>query len=165
LGDRTGGVELAGIAGGLEVLEQLFVNVAEEVAVAGRVKINAVDFVDDLAHEGAVLHIVVGILEGGADEGVHALAASEGFQSGQEGVVDEIKEGVAGDAFLVLRPGGPADVLRQRGFVCAAQELHLLLAGIQYFEKEHPAELLQALGVAVGAGILAHDILNGLDEV
>ena len=36
--------------------------------VIGGIEVDAVDLVDDLAHEGAVLHVVVGILEGGADK-------------------------------------------------------------------------------------------------
>ena len=68
LGDRTRGVELARIAGRLEVLEELLVNVAEHVAIIGGVEVDAVDLVDDLPHQRAVLHVVVGILEGHADE-------------------------------------------------------------------------------------------------
>jgi hypothetical protein len=51
LGDGARGVELAGVAGGLEVLEDLFVDVAEHVAVIGGVEVDAVDLVDDLAHQ------------------------------------------------------------------------------------------------------------------
>ena len=68
LGDGARRVELAGVAGGLEVLEQLLVDVAEHVAVVGGVEVDAVDLVDHLAHQRAVLHVVVGILEGHADE-------------------------------------------------------------------------------------------------
>ena len=68
LGDGARRVELAGIAGGLEVLEQLLVDVAEHVAIVGGVEVDAVDLVDDLPHERAVLHVVVGILEGHADQ-------------------------------------------------------------------------------------------------
>ena len=68
LGDGAGGVELARVAGGLEVFEDLLVDVAEQVAVVGGVEVDAVDLVDDLPHQGAVLHVVVGILEGHADE-------------------------------------------------------------------------------------------------
>ena len=64
LGDGARGVELAGVARGLEVFEELLVDVAEHVAVIGGVEIDAVDLVDDLPHQRAVLHVVVGILEG-----------------------------------------------------------------------------------------------------
>jgi hypothetical protein len=30
-------------------------------------------------------------------------------------------------------------------------------------EKEHPAQLADALGVAIDAHVLAHDVLNGFD--
>ena len=68
LGDGARRVELAGVAGGLKVLEKLLVDVAEHVAVIGGVEVDAVDLVDDLAHQRAVLHVVVGILEGRADQ-------------------------------------------------------------------------------------------------
>ena len=60
---------------------------------------------------------------------------------------------------------GPAEVLRERRLVVVAEEFELLLAVVEDLEEEHPAELLEALGVAVGAGVLAHDVLDGFDEV
>ena len=35
----------------------------KHVAVIGSVEVDAIDLVDDLAHERAVLHVVVGVLE------------------------------------------------------------------------------------------------------
>src|SRR5690349_23761058 len=35
---------------------------------------------------------------------------------------------------------------------------------VEDLEKEHPAELLEPLHVAVRAGVLAHDVLNGFDR-
>jgi hypothetical protein len=53
----------------------------------------------------------------------------------------------------------------ERRLVVVAEEFHLLLAVVEDLEEEHPAELFEALGVAVGAGVLAHDVLDGFDEV
>jgi len=75
LGDGAGSVEFTGVAGGLEVFEQFLVDVAEQVAVIGGVEVNGVDLVDDLAHQRAVLHVIVGILEGHADETGDLVAA------------------------------------------------------------------------------------------
>ena len=73
LGDGARGVELAGIAGALQVLEDLLVDVAEGVAVFGVVEVDLADLVDDLAHQGAGLHVVVGIFEDVAnDQGAFA---------------------------------------------------------------------------------------------
>ena len=166
LGDGPRGVEFPGIPCGLEVLEDLLVDVAEHVAVVGGIEVDAVDAVDDLPHEGAVLHVVVGILEGGPDDrGELVVSAAEDFQLGEEVVVDEGEEGVAGDPFLVGGPGGPAEGLRDGGLVAVAEEFELLLPVVEDLEEEHPAELLKALGVAVGAGVLAHDVLDGFDDV
>ena len=59
----------------------------------------------------------------------------------------------------------PAQVLGERGVVVVVEEFQLLLAVVEDLEEEHPAELLEPLGVAVGAGVLAHDVLDGFDEV
>ena len=112
LGDGARGVELAGVARGLEVLEELLVDVAEHVAVVGGVEVDAVDLVDDLPHQRAVLHVVVGILEGHADEaGDLVAAAGERLELGQQRVVDEVEQRLAGDAFVVGGPVGPAQML------------------------------------------------------
>jgi hypothetical protein len=68
LGDGAGSIELTRIARRLEVFKELLVDVAEHVAVIGGIEVDAVDLVDDLPHQGAVLHVVVGILKSGADE-------------------------------------------------------------------------------------------------
>ena len=62
-------VVLAGVAGALQVAQDLFVDVAEQVAVLRLVEVDAVvDLVDHLAHQCAGLHVVVGILEDAADD-------------------------------------------------------------------------------------------------
>ena len=92
LGHGARGVKLARIAGGLEILEELLVDVAEHVAVIGGIEVDAVDLVDDLPHEGAVLHVVVGILEGHADETRDLVrAARQRLEFGQQGIVDEVE--------------------------------------------------------------------------
>ena len=165
-GDGPGGIKLPGVAGGLEVAEELFVDVAEEVAVVGGVEVDAVDLVDDLAHQRAVLHVVVGVLEDLADERADlAPGTVQGLELGQEGVVDEVEQGFAGHAFFIVGPRRPAEMLRQGRLVIVAGDFEFLLAVVEDFKEEHPAELFEALGVAVGAGVLAHDVLDGLDEI
>jgi hypothetical protein len=44
-------------------------------------------------------------------------------------------------------------------------QLQLLILVINDFHEEHPAELGDALGVAINAGILAHDVLDGFDGI
>jgi hypothetical protein len=56
-------------------------------------------------------------------------------------------------------------VRRERGAVVVAQELQFLFAVVEDLEEEHPAELFEPLGVAVGAGVLAHDVLDGLTRL
>src|SRR5215208_1178793 len=56
-------------------------------------------------------------------------------------------------------------MLRQWRPVVVAEKLELLLPVIEDLEEEHPAELLEPLRVAVRAGVLAHDVLDGFDDV
>ena len=70
-GDGAGGVVLARVAGALQVVEDLLVDVAEVLALGQVVEVHAADLVDDLPHELAGLHVVVGVLEHVAD---HAAA-------------------------------------------------------------------------------------------
>lgn len=44
-------------------------------------------------------------------------------------------------------------------------KLQFLILIVHDLQEEHPAELADALGIAIDAGILAHDILDGFDGV
>ena len=119
-----------------------------------------------MSHERAVLHVVVGIFKGHADKAGDLVGpASERLQLGEQGVVDKVEQRVTGDALFVRGPFRPAQVFGQRRFVVVAQELQLGFAVVEDFEKKHPAELFKTLRVAVGAGVLAHDVLYGFDYV
>ena len=75
----AGRVILARIAGALQVGEDLFVDVAEVLSLGQIIEVHLVDFVDDLPHELAGLHVVVGILEHVAhDTAAVALLACDG---------------------------------------------------------------------------------------
>ena len=56
-------VVLARVAGRLQVVEQLLVDVAEVPSVGEVVEVDAVDLVDDLPQQVAGFHVVVGVLE------------------------------------------------------------------------------------------------------
>ena len=48
----------------MKIFEEFFVDVAEHVAIVAGIEVDAVDLFDDLAHQCAVFHVVVGIFEG-----------------------------------------------------------------------------------------------------
>ena len=79
LSDGARGVELAGVTRGLKVFEKLLVDVAEHVAIIGGVKVNAVDLVDDLAQQRAVLHVVVGAVKRRPNQHNNPSASSQHF--------------------------------------------------------------------------------------
>ena len=62
------GVKLAVFAGALQVFKDGFVNVAEDVAVFRTVEVYLVKFIQDLADNGAVLHVIVGAVEDLVDD-------------------------------------------------------------------------------------------------
>ena len=72
-GDGARRVIFARIAGALQVVENLLVDVAEVLPLGEVVEIDLVDLVDDLPHQLAGLHVVVGVLEHVAD---HAAAVA-----------------------------------------------------------------------------------------
>ncbi len=170
VGDGAGGVEFAGGAGALEFFEDVFVDVAEGVAFFVAFEVEFVDDIDDLSEEDAVFHIVVGIGEGGLDDGFFEGCFGgdgETFEGGKEGVVDEVEEGVAGHGFagaVVFCPGAPTAVLRDDGGVVLVVYLPVGFFGVVDFEEEHPCHLFNALGIAVDTGVVPHDVANTFDE-
>ena len=75
-GHRARGVEFAGVTGRLEIFKDFLVDVAKHVAIIRSVEIDAVDLIDYLAHEGAVLHVVVGLFEGHANQAGDSVSAA-----------------------------------------------------------------------------------------
>ncbi len=61
-------VELAGIAGILQIREQLLVHLAEFVPIRGPIEVDLVELVDHLPHQRARLHVVVRILEDASND-------------------------------------------------------------------------------------------------
>ena len=85
-------VVLARVAGALQIVEDLFVDVAEVLPLGEIIEVHLVDFVNDLAHELAGLHVVVGVLEHIAhDAAAVALLAGDGefLELGEKLRVDE----------------------------------------------------------------------------
>ncbi len=120
LGDRPRGVELARVAGTLQVLQQLLVHAAEFVALLGLVEVYPLlELVDDLAQQLAGLHVVVGVLEHVTHhEGGRRLAVLfQVLQAREKVVVDKDLQLIAGHAFWVRRPAAPAQPLRNRRVV------------------------------------------------
>ncbi len=72
-GDGAGRVVLARVAGALQVVQDLLVDVAEVLALGQVVEVDAVDLVDHLAHELAGLHVVVGVFEDIAHDAAAAV--------------------------------------------------------------------------------------------
>ena len=96
-GEGARGVELARVAGALQVAQDLLVDAAEGVAVARVVEVDFADLVDDLAHQRAGLHVVVGVFEHAADDAGALARRAVGdqlfLQRRKELVIDEVRSG------------------------------------------------------------------------
>jgi hypothetical protein len=161
-------VVFAGIAGRLQVVENLLVDVAEMLALAEIVEVDLVDPVDHLPHQLAGLHVVVGVLEHVPDDTAPVARPGRGrqlLQRREQLPVDEGEQRVAGNAFRVGRPAPPLQLLRDRRAIGVLRELQLLVLVVDDLEEEHPAQLADALGIAIDATVLAHDVLDGFDGI
>jgi len=166
LGDRPRRVELARVAGVLQIAQQLFVEVAELVALLGLVEVHALlDLVDHLAQQLAGLHVVVGVFEHAAHHkgGWRVAVFVQVLQLRKQVVVDEVLQRIAGHAFRVGSPGAPATALGDGRLVVVVHQLPFQLAVIEDLEEQQPDQLTNALGVAIDADIFAHDVLDGFD--
>jgi hypothetical protein len=147
----------------LQIVEDLFVDVAEVLALAQVVEVDAVDLVDHLAHELAGLHEVVGVFKHVAHGAGARGFRRQAFQRREQLIVDEFEQGIAGNALRVGGPGAPLEFFRDGRAVVVPHHFQLLVLIVDDFQEEHPAELADALGIAVDAGVLAHDVLDGFD--
>ena len=181
--DGAGGVELAGIAGGVAHFAQHgFVERAEGVELVAGGEMDAGDLVDDVAQEVAADHAVLDALEDRGDDvaAVVAVGTSEGAQIleqagaalavGADGfiVVDEADEVLAGDAVGLGGPIAPAIGRLDGGLELIAGELGCGLALdfeiVEELEEHDPGQHRQAVEVAVEALVLAHDVARGFEE-
>ena len=169
LRDRPRRVVLAGVAGVLQVAQDLLVEVAKEVTVLRLVEVDAADdLVDHLTHQVARLHVIVGVFENAADDEAAfvVLRRLQVLQRREEAVIDEVEQFVAGDAFGVGSPVTPAQGLGNRRAVVAIvrfEQLVLAFLIVVDLQEEHPDELADALCVAIDADIIARDVLYGFE--
>ena len=80
-------------------------------------------------------------------------------------MLTNVEQFFAGDAFGIGGPGTPPEFLRDGRAVAVLHQLQLLVLVVDDFQEKHPAELRDALGIAIDAGILAHDVLYRFDGV
>ena len=181
LGHRAGRIELTCRTRALQFFQDGLVNLPEGVALLIVGKIQLVDDIEHLPQQHAVLHILVGVGKGGLHDGLldgrlrrdrdamdHDFSVAIGdvpaLEHREQGVVDEIQERVAGQALagLVVGPVAPAAGLRDDGDIVVFIKFPVLLLGVIDFQKQHPRDLLDALGIAVDTRVVAHDVAQPL---
>jgi hypothetical protein len=166
-GDSSRRVIFACVAGGLKVGEDLLVNVPKMLTIGEVVKINPIDFVDHLPHQLAGFHIIVSVLEHVFD---HAAALArlscrrQVLQGWEKLAIHEGQQFIPGYAFGVSCPIPPLELGGNRRAIIVLHQVQLLILVVDDFQEEHPAQLADALRIAIDAGILAHDVLNGFND-
>ena len=71
---------------------------------------------------------------------------------------------LSSDPLGIRGPVAPLEFLGDDGPVAVANDFEFLIFFVQDFQKHHPAELFETLGVAGDAAILAHDVANIFDD-
>lgn len=166
-GYTSGRVVLTGVAGTLEIVEQLFVDVAEVFALAEIIEINAIDLVHHLPQQLARFHVVVGVAEHLLHHlGAVGMGALEGhlFEIRKQLLIDELQQAISRDSLLIGGPAAPLQMFRNRGAVVVFGDLQGLVLVVDDLEEKQPAQLREALGIAIDTHVLAHDVLDRLDR-
>ena len=166
-GHRPRGVVFPRVPRRLQVVENLFVDVAEVLTLGEVVEIDRGDLVDDLTDQLTRFHVIVGVLEDVLDDAAAVTGFGrrrEIFEGGEERPVDEFDELVPRHPLGVGGPGPPLVFLGDRRTVIGRDEFELLVLVVDDLEKKHPTELADPLGIAIDTGVLAHDVLDRLDD-
>ena len=179
LGDCSRRVEFTGGTGRLQLPQNLLIDKTKGMAFLHIVKLDLVNDINDLTKINAVFHIVVGILEGGFDNGFlngsirchldplienritifHIIA----FQHREQGIVDKIKELISSHsmtATISFRPISPSKVFGNDGFIIILIQLPIIFFCVIDFEEKHPNHLLNSLRIAVDTSVHTHYISN-----
>ena len=133
-------------------------------------KVEVVDHVHDLAEEDAVLHVVVGVGEGRLHDCLldrRRRGDRQLLERREERVVHEVEEPVAGHGgagAVVNRPVRPTAVVGNDRDIAVVVPLPVLLLRVIDLQKEHPRDLLDALGITVDARVVAHDVAKPFYE-
>ena len=169
VGDGPGRIEFAGRTCTLQLFQNGFVDLAEGVAFLIVIQLEVIDGINDLPQQDAVFHVVVGVSKGGLDNGltdggigIHRKI----LQSREQGVVNEVQKFVSGHLLPVFSgcPVLPAAGLRNDRLIVFIIPFPVRLFGGVYLQKQQPGDLLDALGVAVDAGVVTHDIPQPFDK-
>ena len=160
-------IEFTGRTCALQLFQNGFIDLAESMAFLIVGKIQFVDDIDDLPQQNAVLHIVVGVGEGGLHDRLfdgRIGVNGQMLQRGEQGVIDEVQQRVAGQplAGRIVCPVAPTALFRDDGGIVVLVDLPVLLLGVIDLQKQQPSDLLDALRITVDARIVSHDVPQSL---
>ena len=164
-------VELAGVASRIaHLFEHGLIEEGDGVNVVGRVEVDVVQLIDDLAQDVAGPDAVVGAAKDDADDGadIACVLAAQASKIGDQVVIDEFEQVFAftllGQAFGD-DPIAPAVApLDNRNVIVVIVQFFLgQLIVVEVFEEQQPDQLGQAVGVTGEAGVLTQQVAYALD--
>ena len=176
--DGPGRVEFTGRTGTLQFFQNGLIDLAEGMTLLIVTKVQVVNHIKDLSQQHAILHVLVGVgkhgLNNGLSNGRARVYLNTFDQDLAVGVLDVLplqhreqrvvykfqqlvpSHGTAG--LVVMGPVCPAARFRNDRLIIVFVPLPVLFLGVVYFQKQHPGDLFNALGITVDACIIAHNI-------
>ena len=168
----TRGVELACVAGRLEVLQDTLVYIAKSMTVFGIGEVNLVHHIHHLTKERAVLHILVEVGKDLLDNPIstrRVLIQIQFLERREELVVDKVQEFVTGEALAIGMIDSPIAPTHRFGNdgdkVFGIIKLPDFFLGIIDLEEEKPCHLFDTLCIARYTGVGTHDVLKTFNEI
>ena len=143
------------------------------------IKLDFINDINDLTEINAIFHIVIGIFEGGLDNGflnwgigcdldtlienLFTFFDIIAFQHREQGVIDEAKELVSSHSmtvFVSFRPISPSKIFGNDRFIIILIQFPIIFLCVINLKKEHPYHLLNSLGITVNTCVHTHYISN-----
>ena len=134
-------------------------------------QVQAIDHVENLTKQHTILHILVGILEGSADNRTTHWRIGcylQFLQGGEQRIVHKVEQLVSRQSLartVIFRPVAPTAVFRDKGCIVVFVELPIVFFFVVNFQKEHPCDLFDSLGIAIDTCIITHDVSDVLYKI
>ena len=87
----------------------------------------------------------------------------QSFEAGEQLVVDEVQQAVAGQSFGVSGHVSPAEFFRDGLPILFDGDFLFLLTVVKDLQEEEPGELPESLCVSIDASVFSHDVVDGFD--
>ena len=139
-----------------------------DIKVSSEVEI--INNIDNLTEQNAIFHVLVGIGKSGLHDSLFnwgRYVNRKLFERWEQGVVHKVQQLIAchcSTGMIVNSPILPTAFFRNNGNIVLVIPFPILLFCIIYFQKKHPCNLLNTLGITIDTGVVAHDITESFHK-